>query len=212
MKVSECMKTERYLALLVLLLLISSVVFITRKEVVDSAAPVFLADYQRHIQALRSLKSAGRLVLHEGLPHQTYEREYKTELEKKTYEEIHGYPFYVETLALEAQDLSRLKAMFYSEKTFQPATGAGKTCGGFHPDYCLEWTVKDAKPCYCLLCFGCNEVRSYQGFRDLRCDLGDRDVGHELYSILCKYQKNRPQTEYLKKLIDWGKSYSNSPK
>jgi hypothetical protein len=206
------MKAERYLALFVLLLLISSLMFITRKEVVDLPASAFFADYQRHIQSLRSLKSADSIVLHEGLPHQTYEKEYKTELEKQTYQEIHDYPFYVETLALETNDLTRLKTIFGSEKTFLPATGAGKACGGFHPDYCLEWTVKDAKRCYCLICFGCNEVRFYQGLRKLPCDLGERKVGQELAYILCKYQKNRPMTEHLKKLIDWGNRFSNNSK
>jgi hypothetical protein len=65
-----------------------------------------------------------------------------------------------------------------------------KKCGGFHPDYAVEWSV--GRDRYrALICFGCEEVKLFGPALESRNDL-DRTAYKRLEELLKPYQKNRP--------------------
>jgi hypothetical protein len=132
---------------------------------------------------------AEKLTLLEGLPHpgndhKAFEKEQKT---KETVD-LHGYAFYREPLALTAEDTGKLKALVGDPALFAPFIGE-KKCGGFHPDYAVEWTV-DGQVYRCLCCFGCSEVKLFGPLGETRLEMAD--AGFALSRVLKPYQKNRP--------------------
>lgn len=138
---------------------------------------------------IASAAKADKVILHEGLPHPLDERGL-LESEKKTKKTvtIAGWPFYAEPLALKDRDAGKLTDLVGSEKTYAQF-GGEKKCGGFHPDYAVEWRVgKDTY--YALVCFGCSEMKVYGPAGGVRTDLGGR--GEELGKLLKQYRKNRP--------------------
>jgi hypothetical protein len=141
-----------------------------------------------------------RLVLYEGLPHQFYEDEaLAKELKTKETVQLHGFPFYHEPLDLKDGDGEKLKDLLGRSWTYQSkpeGISVAPTCGGFHPDYAVEWSHMD-RLYRILICFGCHEVRVYgpQGtrFYDIRSGAYGR-----LEKLLGPYRKNRPPHE------NWG--------
>jgi hypothetical protein len=137
-----------------------------------------------------TLKQADRLVLYEGLPHPMYEHE-ALEAEKKSKPTLtlHEFPFYSETLELKAGDGERLKTLLGDPASFEPHSGE-KKCGGFHPDYAVEWETR-GQTYQALICLGCWEINVYGpkggAIYDIRNDARDR-----LKPLLEPYRKNRP--------------------
>lgn len=140
-----------------------------------------------------TIQAVDHLTLYEGLPHQFYEAD-KLDSEKKSKPtiDIHGFPFYRETLELKAEDEKSLRAELGSEKSYAPYSGE-KKCGGFHPDYAVKWSVAK-KTSVCLICFGCGEFRVYgpQGEQYFDISAGARE---RLQALLSPYVKNRPPHE-----------------
>lgn len=135
-----------------------------------------------------AIASAERLTLHEGLPHQREERALmEAERRSKPVQELHGYWFYKEPLAPSAEDVKRLTQVLSTPATFKRSLG-GKLCGGFHPDYAIEWQ-QGSSVYRVLLCFGCREAELIGHGIAERYDLKDAD---ELVALLSKYRKNRP--------------------
>jgi hypothetical protein len=135
-----------------------------------------------------TVSRAEKLTLYEGLPHPGYEPKV-VESERKTKEtfDLHGYAFYREPLALTPVDAGKLKVILGDPARFAPFAGE-KKCGGFHPDYAVEWAV-DGQVYQCLFCFGCGEVKMYGPLGETRFDLAD---AKSLRGVLMPYQKNRP--------------------
>jgi hypothetical protein len=133
---------------------------------------------------------AEALVLHEGLPHQMFESDLlQEELRTKAVERLDGYPFYREPLALAAEDAKRLSRILGDPATYKPFSGE-KLCGGFHPDYAVEWHVGSDRYLV-LICFGCHEAkRSGPGLKT-RDDLAYAAY-NELQALLKGCRKNRP--------------------
>lgn len=129
---------------------------------------------------------ADSLVVYEGLPHQNYERELLAQ-ERKTKEtlELKGYPFYREPLELSEDDAEQLSAVLAKPSTWRPFTGE-KKCGGFHPDYAVEFRRGSGRYLV-LLCFGCGEAKLFGPLQASR-----YNMSLEARPILEKYQKNRP--------------------
>jgi hypothetical protein len=133
-------------------------------------------------------KQADRPVLYEGLPHQTYEHEaLVAEKKAKPTVTLHGFPFYRETLELKPGDDQRLRALLTDPASFAPYSGE-KKCGGFHPDYAVEWSA-DGQTRQALICFGCREVKIYGPNGETTYDLG---AEAQFLDVLASYQKNRP--------------------
>ena len=137
-----------------------------------------------------AVKNADRVVLYEGLPHQGNEHNlFEQELRAKKTVQIHGYPFYEETLPLKGEDATKLLDLYCDPSSFRPWMGL-KSCGGYHPDYCIEWHV--GKDVYlALICLGCWEIKSYGPKTELYCDV-ENDAMDKFKAILKPYQKNRP--------------------
>lgn len=65
-----------------------------------------------------------------------------------------------------------------------------QACGGFHPDFCLEWQDGDATY-QVLICFGCYEVKCYGPRTELWCDIQE-SAYDQFKKVLRKYRKSRP--------------------
>ncbi len=140
--------------------------------------------------ASASISQARQITLYEGLPHQLYEpKALVAERNAKPTVTLSGFPFYRETLDLKEVDAAELKALLASSRSFETYSGE-KKCGGFHPDYAVEWSVGGATY-RCLICFGCEEARIH-GPRDVT----EYDIEHitfkRLKQLLAPYRKNRP--------------------
>lgn len=130
------------------------------------------------------------LRLFEGLPHQMFALQlYQQELQTKKTVNFHGFPFYEETLAPTDAHSTGLTNFFRDRKSFKPYWGP-KMCGGFHPDYCLEWHVGE-EIIRALVCFTCHEVMLFGPNLELYCDIADKAWGM-LWELLEPYHKNRP--------------------
>jgi hypothetical protein len=71
--------------------------------------------------------------------------------------------------------------------------GGEKLCGGFHPDWCIEF--KNGDDVYQVhVCFGCHEARLYGPKNDVYSDLND-EVLRVFKAVLSPLQKNRPRRE-----------------
>ncbi|MFT3878950.1 MAG: hypothetical protein QM703_04730 [Gemmatales bacterium] len=105
-----------------------------------------------------AIRKADEVVIYVGLPHQLFEKhDLEEELRTKQVIEFYGYPFYQEPIVLTSSVINRLSEVFGDQKTYLPWSGP-KLCGGFHPDYVVEWRV--GWNCYrALICFGCDEVQ-----------------------------------------------------
>jgi hypothetical protein len=84
--------------------------------------------------------------------------------EEKTVK-VRGYKFHEKTYAAGEKESTQLKALVGNEKNFSKWLGP-KPCGGFHPNYCLEW--KDGEKVYeVFLCYGCEEAKIFGPNADL---------------------------------------------
>ena len=134
-------------------------------------------------------RSTGALLL-EGLPH-PYSERVLLEAERRTKQvrEIGGFPFYRTPLSPVHDHETLFRTTFSMPETLPPFSGE-KMCGGFHPDFAIEWLGCDVDR-HSLLCFGCVEVMSIAPGLALRTDLAQSEF-FELYEALRIYRKNRP--------------------
>jgi len=141
-----------------------------------------------------AVNSGTRFKAFEGLPHQYYESTaLKAELKKNNTIKFLEYPFYAAPVNMAVLDELKLNAIVGDPKSFEKWVGE-KKCGGFHPDYALEWTSK-AGAVRALLCFGCREIIFSLPNMSLRCDLQD-DARDKQKAVLSKYRINRPPESF----------------
>jgi hypothetical protein len=142
-----------------------------------------------------AVRRADGVVLYEGLPHQMYEAHLlEEERRSKPVHDLDGYPFYQEPLKLTAEDANRLSEVLGESATYKPFSGE-KKCGGFHPDYAVEWQV-GANRYRALICLGCHEAKLFGPGLESRNDL-DRAAYEKLQKLLNSYRKNRPASKSL---------------
>ncbi len=139
-----------------------------------------------------SWEQAGEIELYEGLPHEGLDRQlFEAELASKSVVRFGSYPFYAESLSLTDADVTRLGSLLLKVSSFRPRQlDAAKSCGGFHPDYCVVWQFESVT-FYSLLCFGCNEAVVAGGGYRYYADLTS-DASSELQHLLLPYRTNRP--------------------
>lgn len=149
--------------------------------------------FEKQIKPLvAGIRMAKRLVVYEGLPHQRHKEVVAKELKDKKTVKFHDFHFYAETVAIDKEDAKTLTALCGELKTFGRYEGA-KFCGGYHPDWCLEF--KNGDDVYqVLICFGCHEARLYGPNHDVFSDLDSAAV-KELEAILSPLHKNVPKGE-----------------
>jgi hypothetical protein len=152
--------------------------------------------FHEHKSLFATIHEGDKLTLYEGLPHQFDERrKWEEEKQSKKTVELHGFLFYRETLDLGVADEKQLKDLLGDEKSFRPWMGE-KKCGGYHPDYCVEWYA-NGEVYQCSICLGCGEVKIYSPTSGLRCDIR-REPEEQLKVILSKYRKNRPASKSIR--------------
>lgn len=142
------------------------------------------------------VRRASAVVLYEGLPHQRFEKGLM-EQEKRTkrVRDIQGFPFYVEKLELKDEDAKRLTALLSDVGRLGSilSPDVQKKCGGFHPDYALEWSNGNDRV-QAQICFGCGDVRLFSSGSYSERDLSKK-ARASLEEILKGYRKNRPLKE-----------------
>jgi hypothetical protein len=139
-----------------------------------------------------TIHSADGFTVYEGLPHQLYEAAaLQKEKDSKPTVEFDGFPFYRDPLAVTARDRNQLENLLGAAGTYRPFAGE-KKCGGFHPDYAVEWTSRGSVH-RVLICFGCGEVKISSPTAAERYDIA-QNAQDRLRAVLKPYRKNRPDT------------------
>lgn len=146
-------------------------------------------EFEPNISLFAAIGEADQLTLYEGLPHpdeaEVFERERSTGRTTR----LHGHLFYRDPHDARAPDASKLKNVLGSEQSFLAWRGE-KKCGGFHPDFLVEWRANSATY-RILICFGCGEVKVYGPTQDLHCDM-TLETRQQLKELFREYRKNRP--------------------
>lgn len=135
---------------------------------------------------------ATKAALYEGLPHPMFEkRALEQERASKATVKLNDSLFYQSTLALSDEDDRALREIVCANDTFATFSGE-KKCGGFHPDYCVEWRGTDGSTYRVLVCLGCHEAKLCGPSDVVRYDI--QAAAHaRLAAILTHYRMNRPE-------------------
>jgi len=159
-------------------------------EAKEAAAPARAALDEAFVKLL---KDAEKATLYEGLPHQRHESALlKQEKAAKKTLDFGDFTFYQEPFEVKDTDFKALKAILSSPETFRPYSGE-KGCGGYHPDYFVEWYA-EGEICRVYLCFGCGEAKVVGPNGETKYDL-DSAGRVKLEDVLFAYHKNRPDSE-----------------
>lgn len=138
---------------------------------------------------LEGLTNAKDLKLYEGLPGRGPGSQLAKERTEKKTTKLHGFDFYLPPLepqAEAAEEIDRLARDAASYSVFRP-----KFCGGFHPDWALEWT--EGKSRYRLLiCFGCYEAQLFGPKDELWMDV-KKEAFTRFETLLKKHRKQLPE-------------------
>ena len=146
---------------------------------------------ERSVALRDALRRSKTVEVYEGLPHQMFERGLlEREMERDDVKQIDGFPFYTPAVAAEGRVLQELKVLISDEKTYLKYSGE-KKCGGFHPDYTVQWR-REENVYWVLICFGCEEVIFTDGGKSLKYDLNS-DVKDKLRAPLAGFDKKRPR-------------------
>jgi hypothetical protein len=163
------------------------------KKVTEKAAektPHAATDLAAHKPIAAIIAKADKVVLYEGLPHPMWETDtLAAEKKNKKTVEMKLFHFYADPIELKKDDAKEFAKLFSDPASLKEYT-VGKRCGGFHPDWCIEWQAGDEKV-QCQVCFGCNEVKLFSGKKSLHADATTK-VMEKLEPALMKYQKQRP--------------------
>ncbi len=132
------------------------------------------------------------LTFYEGLPHAMMDPEsFEKEVAEERTRDIGLFKFYYEPLDVSKSDRTQFMELYANKANFGPYSGA-KACGGFHPDFAIE-CESDGKTLTVLLCFGCGEMKTYDGDKELYCEF--RGNGMEAFEkLLDPYHRNLPET------------------
>jgi hypothetical protein len=140
----------------------------------------------------KAMAEATTVNVHEGLPHQMFERDLlASESKRKDIEKIGSFRFY--TPAVAATNPEMLKRILSSSDTIQ-VFGGEKLCGGFHPDYAVQWSSEDGSRFFAQICFGCHEIIYSDGKNEYRYDF-ENEPYEKLKKELAPYAKKRPKTK-----------------
>lgn len=165
----------------------------TVKKVDEKAAektPHAATDLAAHKPIAAIIAKADKVVLYEGLPHPMWEKDtLAAEQKKKKTVEMQLFSFYADPIELKKGDAKEFAKLLSDPASLKEYT-VGKRCGGFHPDWCIEWQAGEEKV-QCQICFGCDEVKFFAGKDSLHADVTSK-VMETLEPSLMKYQKQRP--------------------
>jgi hypothetical protein len=140
---------------------------------------------------LAPIGTANEFKLYEGLPHQRMERDlFQQELERTDSIERAGSRYYSKPVAVDGTTSDKLRELTSDPRSFtERPVGVEKACGGYHPDWRLEW--KDGNRTIAMeLCFGCNDMKLYGD--DELLIATEIDDPRSLESLLSPLRTNRP--------------------
>lgn len=136
-----------------------------------------------------SLSKADKIFVYEGLPHQIFESALlRTEEKREDTLKVANFPFYKPQVAVSDKIAKSLKELTSVSESYVVFSGE-KRCGGFHPDYALEWFSGDQK--YSILfCYGCKEALIVDGKKGYRYNF--KRVA-DLRKLLAQFKLKRPE-------------------
>jgi hypothetical protein len=129
---------------------------------------LFAATHPEALAPLAACAEAAREVTaYEGLPHQIEERELlEQERRENPTLRLRGFDFYEGPLEVGDGAAGELSRWLGERDNFREWNGPYK-CGGFHPDYAVEWKGGGGRVLV-LICLGCCEIRAYRGLLGVR--------------------------------------------
>ncbi len=146
----------------------------------------YQASFKKLAPILANLAKADKVTLFEGLPHPAWEHELlAAEAKRKDTEVQHVFKFYTPSQAVDAKLLQAIHPLLTKAIAHRGAKG----CGGFHPDWSLRF-YHDGVCTDIQLCFGCHEIRAFDGKEWVYCDLDKMD---EVAKLLTPLRQKRPE-------------------
>lgn len=151
---------------------------------VEETPPEIATNLERLPGILADISPDAEVVLYEGLPSGFWEPARREEALRKPTIERYGYRLYDKPLPLVENDRDELTAIFRSQNSFAPLR-QGKECGGFFPEYSLEWTA-GGKTTVALISLECGEAKLHSERGELYCDLSAA-AATKLKKLLSRY-------------------------
>ena len=141
-------------------------------------------------EARLALAKAKKFDLSEGLPHPAKETPlFSAEAQRKDTQQITGFFFYKPDQKLDPATTENLKKIIADSNNLTEWK-EHKTCGGFHPDWSLNWRRGWSKD-RALICFSCEEIIYISGDYQLRYNLTPAAT-KQLKSLLNPFKAKRP--------------------
>ena len=172
-----------------------------REEIDETDDREFNGDTQEHFNQnigplVDGIAKANVVSVYEGIARQLTEQEEieRGLIHRKTVMR-HGFSFYEAAIPAVETDAAKLTALFSGTKTLSKYTGP-QFCGGFHPDWCVEFNAGD--DIYrVLICFGCREARLYGPTNEVFTDF-ETATYNDLIDILEPLPRERPMRQRAK--------------
>jgi hypothetical protein len=141
-------------------------------------------------EARQALAKAKTFTLAEGLPHPAKETNlFTTQAQRKDTQQITGFFFYKPDQKIDPATTDKLRQIIANSDNLTEWK-EHKTCGGFHPDWSLNWRRGWSKD-RALICFSCEEIIYISGDYQLRYNL-TATATKQLKSLLNPFKAKRP--------------------
>lgn len=108
---------------------------------------------------------------------------------------INNYKFMTPKQSVNTQQIAQLQNLIGSNMYFQNYRGA-KLCGGFRPDYMIEWHV-EKNPVQLMLCNGCHEIIISHKNQWFKHDYANAEKAKEIKAILAQFDIGRTKIKQL---------------
>jgi hypothetical protein len=145
-------------------------------------------DFRRLRSVLEGLGKPEEIAVYPGLPSEFWEPQLREdEASRNPTTRRQGYVFYDDRRELAGEAAGRIVAILTSERSYQRRRAA-KKCGGYDPDYCIEWK-SNGETTSILICLECGEVKLIGPRAELYCDLSP-ESGEDLGACLKPYRKS----------------------
>jgi len=139
----------------------------------DSSSPIEDTVFERSTIVTLPLET---VRVYEGLPHQLFESEsLEREIARDDVIQLGDFPFY----SPPSKSTAAIAKFLSDDSNFDLFRGE-KRCGGFHPDYAVEWQYGENLVC-AQICFGCHEVLIVKGEDFYRYDMSHRVEPEKLF-------------------------------
>lgn len=114
------------------------------------------------------IQKAKTLVVYRGFPRREQLTDDEPEPKKDPNFALRGYFFQPRAYACDEKAMEKLRELCSTQAAFSKWRGP-KKCGGYHPDYCLQFKNGDTMTSV-LLCYGCNEAKFFGNKANLYVD------------------------------------------